>query len=31
MKEFIAFDSHKRYRLVEREDVETGKSETVSS
>src|SRR5512143_938837 len=26
MKEFIAFDSHKRYTLVEREDVETGKT-----
>lgn len=26
MEEFIAFDSHKRYTLVEREDVETGKT-----
>lgn len=26
MKEFIAFDSHKRYTLVEREEVETGKT-----
>ena len=25
MKEYIAFDSHKRYTLVEREDVATGK------
>lgn len=26
VKEFIAFDSHKRYTLVEREDVSTGKT-----
>ncbi len=26
MEEFIAFDSHKRYTLVEREDVETGRT-----
>ncbi len=26
MKEFIAFDSHKRYTLIEREDVKTGKT-----
>jgi transposase len=26
MEEFIAFDSHKRYTLVEREDVQTGKT-----
>ena len=26
MEEFIAFDSHKRYTLVEREDVKTGKT-----
>src|SRR2546426_11657799 len=25
MREYIAFDSHKRYSLVEREDVATGK------
>jgi len=29
MKEFIAFDSHKRYTWVEREEVETGKTTTV--
>lgn len=26
MKEFIAFDSHKRYTLMEREDIKTGKT-----
>jgi transposase len=29
MKEFIAFDSHKRYTWVEREGMETGKTTTV--
>jgi len=27
MKEYIAFDSHKRYTLMERQDLQTGRTE----